>query len=284
MKSIPLPACIAVAFAALAAPLSALTETESAAGREVVKRYADAVVGVEMVVTFKLTVSGNAAPPRENKVDVNGTVVAPSGLTVTSLAAIDPRAQFEAMRSMMGSSASRMEVAETDYKEVKLRLADGTEVPARVVLKDADLDLAFIVPEPDAVGAKKDFPCVDLTKAASGAVLGNYFSVSRAPKSLQRVPIVRPSIVVGVVEKPRRLFLVSDQLLGCPMFDPQGRVLGISLQYAPAGRGALVVLPAGDVAEVAAQAAAVKVEPVPAVEPAAPATPNAPETNEEKKP
>ena len=31
-------------------------------------------------------------------------------------------------------------------QEVKYRLTDGTEVPARIVLKDEDLDLAFLAP------------------------------------------------------------------------------------------------------------------------------------------
>jgi S1-C subfamily serine protease len=249
------------ALALTVAPLTlrALPEPEARAGREIVKRYADSIVGVEMVVTVKMNMGDRAMPPRENKVDVNGTIVASSGLTVTSLAAIDPRTQLAAMTAMMGASGQRMEISETDYKEVKLRLADGSEVPAKVVLKDADLDLAFIAPVADASGAKREFTPVKLDDAAEGVLLNTYILVARAPKALQRVPLVRPTLVTGIVEKPRRLYLLNDQQMGCPVFDQQGRILGISVQNLNGGRSnGLVVLPAADVAEIARQAATAK--------------------------
>ena len=256
---------LALALMSAPAGLRALPDSEAKVGRDLVKRCADSIVGVEMVVTLKMTLGDRAMPPRENKIDINGTVLNSAGLTVTSLAAIDPRTQLEAMRGMM-AAGGRLEISDTDYKEVKLRLADGTEVPARVVLKDGDLDLAFIAPDPAA--GKRDFTSVKLDDAAEGVVLNNYFIVSRAPKALQRVPLVRPSLVAGIVEKPRRMYLLTDQQLGCPVFDQQGRVLGVSVQNLSGGRSSgLVVLPAADVAEIAKQAAA-EAERPPAPKPA----------------
>jgi hypothetical protein len=269
-----------LALVSAPAGLRALTDAEAKIGRDLAKRGADSIVGIEMVVTVKMTMGERAAPPRENKVDINGTVLDATGLTVTSLAAIDPRVQFEAMRGMMGPGGANMQISETDYKEVKLRLSDGTEVPARVVLKDGDLDLAFIVPDPEAATAKREFTPVKLDAPAEGTLLNTYFVVSRAPKVLQRVPIVRPSLVAGIVEKPRLMFLMTDQQLGCPVFDQQGRVLGIFVQNLSGGRpSGLVVLPAADVAEIAKQAALEAAKP-PAPKPAVEATP-APEAKVE---
>lgn len=251
---------VSAVFLAAASPVQALTEPEATAGRTLVKRYADAVVGVEMVVTIRVSMGGSANPPRERKIDVNGTVLAANGLTVTSLAAIDPKAEFEAQRASM-PGGSRIEIADTDYKEVKLRLADGFEIPAKVVLKDADLDLAFIVPDPEA-SAPRTFTAVNLDEGVEASILDSYFSVARAPKSLQRVPMVRPILISGVVERPRRLLLASDLLMGCPVVDAKGRVVGITVQYVTANR-ALVILPAADVSEVAKQAAAVNPATVP---------------------
>ena len=260
---------LALVLVAAPATLRALPDAEVKAGRDLVKRYADSIVGVEMVVTLKLTQGDRALPPRENKVDINGTVLDASGLTVTSLAAFDPRVQFEALRASMGAAGARLEISETDYKEVKLRLANNAEVPARVVLKDGDLDLAFIAPDPESPAAKQAFNALKLEDAAQGAVLNSYFVVSRAPKSLQRTPVVRPTLVVGIVEKPRLMFLVSDQQLGCPVFDAAGKVLGISVQNLSSGRSSgLIVLPAADVAEIAKQAAVEAAKP-PAPKPAA---------------
>lgn len=258
----PLVAALSLVFCAGTA--RALSDAEASAGRSVVKLHADAIVGVEMVVTIKVTVGGRAAPPREHKVDVNGTVIDANGLTVTSLASIDPKIQFEAMRSTMAGAASKAELGDTDYKEVNLRLADGTEIPARVVLKDADLDLAFIAPLEDAAEAKREIHWVNLDEVAEGELLGTYFSITRAPKTLQRVPVVRPTLLIGIVEKPRRQYLVTDHMTGSPVFDQKGRVLGLALQQPSAGRGGLVVLPAADVAEIAKQAQAARLVPAPA--------------------
>lgn len=224
---------------------------------DLVRRYADAIVGVELVVTVKVKMGDREMPPREQRIEVNGTVVTPEGLTVTSLAGVDPQVQFDAMRAAgMGSRGA--ELVGADFKEVKLRLADGQELPARFVLKDADLDLAFMAPEEPSAGRK--FPHVVLGEAVNGDLLGTFYYVARASKALQRVPLVRSSEVMGVVEKPRRLYLLSEQAAGSPMFDAGGKLLGISLQHFANGRPTgTVVLPAGDIADIARQAAAAMV-------------------------
>lgn len=242
----PLLLCLAIA---LALPLRA---ADAAAGRELVQRYADAIVGIELVVTLRLKM-GNEERPREQRIEVNGTVISKEGLTVTTLAAVDPQATFEAMRG--GGLAPRgAEIVGSEFKEVKLRLADGRELPARFVLKDADLDLAFMAPEtPDAA---RVFTHVPLDQAAEGGLLDEFYFVARAPKTLQRVPLVRRIQVIGIVERPRRFYLMSEQAPGSPVFDPQGRVLGITLQhFANGARAGVVVLPAADIAEMAKQAA-----------------------------
>jgi S1-C subfamily serine protease len=254
MKILFRPLSAAILLAALMGPLRvfAATEAEAAAGRSLVKRYADAIVTIELVVVVK-TGGERGSQSREVKREANGTVISANGLTVTSLALIDPRA---------GSAArGGGDAPETEFKEVKLLLTDNTEVPASVVLKDGDLDLAFVAPDPDAAG-KREFSYVKLDEPAEAGVLDTYFDVTRVSKALQRTPVVQLSTLVGIVEKPRRLFLASEQSIGGPLFDAQGRLLGISLVYSAGGRqvGA-VILPAADVADIAKQAAAVKPQP-----------------------
>lgn len=248
----------------LAAPAGrALTDAEAAAGRALLKRYADVIVGVELVVSMKGMQGDRPIPAREQKREINGTFVNAAGLTVLSLASIDPRIGLPA------NLQNQVRFDEPEFKEVKLRLADGTEMPARVVLKDADLDLAFIAPE---TAPAEPVPFVDLAVPAEPEILGTYYDIARGSKLAQRVPAVRAVNVIGVIEKPRRYILTSDYSPGCPVFDAQGKVLGIALRHVSGSQSAgLILLPAEDVAEIATQAAAIKVEP--AVEtPPAPAS------------
>lgn len=244
------------AAACFAAGLSvhAAAATPAETGRGLVKRHADAVVGIELVVTLKIKMGDREMPPREQRIEVNGTVISAGGLTVTSLADVDPQATLDAMRAGAGGGRGA-EIVGSDFKEVKLRLADGKEVAARFVLKDADLDLAFMAPATEEAG--KAYPFVNLAETTEGGVLDEFYYVARAPKTLQRVPLVRRTEVVGVVEKPRRFYLMTDQAPGTPLFRADGKVLGVTVQYFAAGRRTgLVVLPAADIAEMAKQAAA----------------------------
>ncbi len=264
---------------AFVAPAQAASESDATVGRDLVKRYADSVVGVELVVTMKLKVGDREAPPREQRIEVNGTVVSSSGLTVTSLAEVDPQVAFDAIRASSPGGRG-VELVGADFKEVKLRLADGKEMPARFVLKDADLDLAFMAPDVAADAPKPEFPAfVTLDNSTEGSVLGTYFSVDRAPKVLQRVPLVRTSSVVGIVEKPRRFYLMTTYALGTPMFGHDGKVLGITLQnFASGRRTGFVVLPSADIAEIAKQAAALQAQPKPPADKPAADTPAPAET------
>lgn len=243
----------------------ALSEAEAEAGRNLLKRYADVVVGVEMVVTLKGMQGDKPLPPREQKREVNGTFVNASGLTVLSLGSVDPRV------GIPPAMLAQIRLDEPEFKEVKLRLADGTEIPARVVLKDADLDLAFIAPESPLA---QPVPYVDLSVSAEAVILGTYYDIARGSKLAQRVPAVRVVNVTGIIERPRRYLLMNDYSPGCPVFDAQGRPLGIALRHIAGAQSAgFIVLPVADVAEIATQAAAIKIEPVaPVAEPAVDAT------------
>jgi S1-C subfamily serine protease len=258
-------AAIALIVTTLPGALIAAPDGQAKAGRALVKRYADAIVSVELVVTLKFKMGDREAPPQERRIEVNGTVISPSGLTVTTLGAVDPQATLDALRSGGGGGGRVPELVGSEFKEVKLRLADGKEVPARFVLKDADLDLAFMAPDATPDNTALQFPYVKLDEKAEGEVLGDYFYVGRAPKILQRVPLVRATEIIGVVEKPRRFYLMTDQFtqwMGTPVFNPEGRVLGITLQHFANGqRSGLMVLPAEDIAEMAKQAAAAQVAP-----------------------
>ena len=253
-----------LALAIPPASLLALSDTEASAGRALGKRFADAVVGVELIATIKLSIGGHAAPPREVRLDANGTVISADGLTVTSLIEIDPRRTAEAAtRNLTLASGQRVQIGATEFRDVRLLLADGSEIAAKIVRTDAARDLAFLVPVADPAAAKRAYTWVKLADAAPPAILGSYFVVSRASKSLQRVPEVHASTIEGIVETPQSFFIPDGFVTGCPMLDLQGRVLGLCLTQMVDGHPMLVgghpsgiILPAAEVAAEAVLATA----------------------------
>jgi hypothetical protein len=233
----------------------ALPDAEATAGRLILRRYADAIVSVKLTVTLKMVVNGRSMPPNESNVDVNGTVITPEGLTVASLSAVDSNLIFEALRAQMSQSVASLGLDKAEIKGMRLRLADGTEIPARIVGKDPTRDLVFIVPENPPAAGGRTFTCVDLREAPDAAmVLGNYYHLMRLSEAMQRAPVVRPSTVTGIIERPRRLLLISTDMfsdgVGCPVFDSQGKVLGICLRYVVGSQAkGIVVTPAVEVVD-----------------------------------
>jgi len=69
-------------------------------------------------------------------------VISSTGLTVVSDAASNPWAMWAS------EEGPKIDV---DTSDVKILLEDGREIPARFVLRDHDLDLAFIQPDPGDV-------------------------------------------------------------------------------------------------------------------------------------
>ena len=167
---------------------------------------------------------------------------------------------------------------EMDITDVKMRLADGTELPAKVVLRDKDLDLAFVrLIDPPA----KPLAAVDLSGAAPTDVLEEVVILNRMGEVANRVPATMVDRIVGVIKKPRLMYIPGPigqySSLGCPVFTTDGKVIGVIVnRFPPQGGGGdredraplSVVKPAADVTDIAKQA-----PPAAATAPAAPTAP-----------
>ena len=108
--------------------------------RNLLHEHANCVTWVSVTVRIELSAGGRSVPPQEQKLEALGTIIAEDGLTVLSLNKVDPTASILSRLRSPGASVN------VNYTEVMLLMQDGTEVPAKLLLKDVDLDLAFVLP------------------------------------------------------------------------------------------------------------------------------------------
>ena len=226
------------------------------AGREILKNNQAAVVTVQMVVKMSSSVGGGNTQERESKEEATGTIIRPDGLTVLSLSSTDPSSIFKTM-SGGGNADFKMD---TQLSDVKLLLHDNTEIPAEVVIRDVELDLAFLRPltKPAAPLAFVDM------QANQGTVqlLDRVVTLNRLGRVANRVFSASFEYIDAVVEKPRTYYIPGNDPTstsqGSPVFSLDGKVVGIfvlraiSADAGAGGRGNNVIpiiLPAADIAE-----------------------------------
>ena len=236
-------------------------QTTAERGREIVTKFSNAVITVRLAAKLRMAIEGREMQEEESTSEITATVIDPSGLTVCALSEADPTAAIAAMAA--DEEGYKFEV---DITDVKLRLADGKELPAKIVLRDKDLDLAFLRPDP---APEQPLAAVDLSASAKSDLLEEVVILDRMAEVANRVPAAVLDQISGVIQKPRLMYVPGPNgqasSLGAPVFTPDGKVIGILVnRFPPPGvareeRGPLtVLLPAEDVLEVAKQVPARK--------------------------
>jgi S1-C subfamily serine protease len=168
----------------------------------------------------------------------------------------------------------------------KMIVADGKEIPVKMVLRDKDLDLAVFKPE---AAPAQPMAFVDLTHPVEAQVLDPLLVLLRMDKVAGRSASAGLVRINAAPKKPRPYYVVgqADQMIGALAFTVKGEAVGlVTLRWTEIGEdeslsmfgaGSMseipVVLPASDVMEVVAQAKEGKSEPA---APAAPAPEKAP--------
>ena len=202
------------------------------AGRDIVAKHQDAVVTVRMVVKSSMML-GNRTNADESKIETVGTVIDPSGLTVVSLATIDP----SAIAKLLLRSMRRDMAMDSEFKDVRIVLADDTELPATVVMRDKDLDIVFIRPE---ASPAKPLAAIDLSKVATPRLLDEVITLNRLGKVADRAISVSIARVEALVERPLPYYVISaggSGGLGIPAFTVDGAPIGILLMRSAPSEG-----------------------------------------------
>ncbi len=261
-RQMQMRACGLLAFVLWAAPAAA--QADRAAYRDVAKKWQAAIVNVRVSLKVRMSLGGREVQSMDDTVEAVGTVIDPSGLTVMSLTSLDPGAMMSKL--MGGGDGDQKMSIVSEPSNVRIRLADGRELPATVVLRDQDLDLAFIKPT-----AKPAEPlvAVDLSDAGRPAVLEQLLVLSRLGRVGGWTPAAAVHDVGAIMERPRTFYVLQGQAVtGTPAFQSNGRVVGLltirqidpgrmsmfGMMNGTEGAGVIaVVLPAADVLEIAKQ-------------------------------
>lgn len=249
---------LAVLVAMLLTSTACLAQVEVEA-RKIADAYKDAIVTVDLVIDIKMSYEGQT-DKRETKHSTTATVIDPDGLCVASLTQVSPDSYRD---------PSDTDTYDTSYdiKDVKIRTADGTEIPADVVLRDRDLDLAFIRPK---VKPDQPLPYLDLSKSSNPQLLDQVVILSRLGQLANHAASARLDRVESIVTKPRTFYIINGTLhqeLGIPVFTLDSKPVGIlvvRLNTSKSSNGDermyLSVLPCTTLANVAAQAKTAKPE------------------------
>src|SRR5262249_40213528 len=150
-----------VTFLLLATSARGVEPATKAAAKTILAKYKDALVLV------KVTVNDRAVKGAERQLEMYGTVGSSSGLTVVS--------NWESLDKPFYDE----EFDETKTFDASLVLKDGREVPAQFVLRDRDLDLAFLRP----VETNLKLPHVSMVKAPLPKLLDDLLVVYHLGKA-----------------------------------------------------------------------------------------------------
>lgn len=268
-----LTALVAAVYLSTVAPTFGADE-EAAAGRNLLTKWQNAVVTIRLVSKERMAFGGRGMGRGDSTSEVTGTVMDSSGLTVVSLMATDPGQALAQMLGRMGVGGDEdaRPKWESQITDAKIVLADGQELPAQIVLRDKDLDLAFLRPSQKPA---TPLPALDMTQEGKPEMLDRVVILNRMGKVANRVPTVAIDRVRAIVEKPRTFYIPSGNAmeggLGAPVFLLNGKVAGLlvmRMMMSPSegfSMGAMfggasrmgmqpVILPARDIVEAAQQA------------------------------
>lgn len=189
-----------------------------AEARSVMEANQAAVVWVELVVEMKMSYEGQTHT-REHKASTNGTVIDPSGLTVISLSESDPSSDYSEDDAEGGKVTANIVSA-------KMRNGDSGEIAAEVIMRDRDLDMAFIRPKK---APEKPMAFIDLSKSSEPSVLEDVVSIGRMGGTSGYAAGAMVERVAAVVTKPRKLYAMSNARIGGPVLTLDGKAVGIGL-------------------------------------------------------
>jgi S1-C subfamily serine protease len=119
--------------------------------------------------------------------------------------------------------------------EMKVLIGDDVEgVPAKLIARDSELDLAWIQIDESA---GKTYTAVDLSKNTKPAVGDTLLTINHLGKFFDRAPVIKTTRMGGSTKKPRALYIPADNAIagefGTPVFATDGSIVGFTAMQLP---------------------------------------------------
>lgn len=193
-------------------------------GRKVFDARKDTVVTMRIVIAMSFGGREN-----ESEQEANATVISPEGVSVLALSAVDPLQMASDMKIAGDEMTSRI-------TSLRMILPDGTEKPAEVVLRDKDLDLAFV-----RLTEKLETPLayVDLAQSGSPQLLDNVVCIMQYGRVARRSHSAFVERIEMVVDKPRLFYALGkhrDRHVVCsPVFTLANEFVGVGVMRMVSG-------------------------------------------------
>jgi hypothetical protein len=216
--------CAWLLMTVLAAAPSVRAQSLPEAGRTLLRKYERSLWTIEVQNSLSISMNGQTGKT-EVKVSTQGVLIDVGNLIAIPLSAVEPMNMMRATNPQM----QNVNIEGQEVVEVKLLVPEGGELPATVVFKDNDLDLAFL----SLKGAMPSNAVpLRLVDAGKPEVLDTAIVLARMENVGRNDMLVNAGYVQAILDKPQRAYLFEQATLatvGCPVFLPSGKLVGIVL-------------------------------------------------------
>ena len=213
------------------APRGAGASTAAAKAGKLTAKYQNAIVNISGTLKVSMTIRNmGMSQAEETPVEATGTVVDPSGLVICGTLMLDPVGSIirSPLRIQQGDQTIEIDM-KPNLENLRLLLADKTEVPMQIIARDDDLGLAVLAPVKQAGAKPPVFTAINLVQEESPQLYASYFVFGRAGEIFQRAILMGRGMPVNTFTKPRpcHTFLTPMMPVGMPVFSAEGRLVGI---------------------------------------------------------
>lgn len=197
----------------------------------VLERHAPALVSLTFLLEVQLggEMAAQAGELPDVEGEITGMVVDPAGLVVCSNSQLN--GLLDLVKRLAGPAGAQLEMTLIP-KDLKVLWGDGEELAADLVVRDSDLDLAWVkIRNPDG----RVFPAVDLAGAEAPEPGQPVMMLKRLDRGFGRATTFLETRVAARVERPRVLYVPAGQVagFGLPVFDLAGDLVGITVIQLP---------------------------------------------------